>query len=98
MFARIHVDHSVRYSNSLIPRTHLQRVEFSADHGVATRSPLQFNLALNRSMGGGAVRMKKHRPMVSFDHGDGASRPQLTFQGNQRVYGPGQMFQDKTNK
>ena len=94
----IDIDHSRRNPDRAVTGLVQERIQFPSDQGVAAGAFLQFDLTLNRLVGGLAVGMEKRRAMVAFDDGDRAAGFQQVFQRSQRLDRLREMFQHETNE
>ena len=65
--ARVDVDHAGRDPHAVQAGGAQQGIELAADQGVAAGARLQFHLAADGAVGGGAVGMEERRAVVALD-------------------------------
>jgi hypothetical protein len=96
--ARVDVHHPRRDADRFEACLPQQGIDLSADERIATRLPLQLDLAVDRRLGRCAVRVEVGGSVVALDHGDRAAWPEQPAKNRQRLDRPGEVFQDETDE
>jgi len=75
-----------------------ERVKLAADVGVAAGAALEFDLAADGGVGGGAVGVEVRRAVVAFDDGDRAVGLEVGLEDAEGVDRAGEMLKDEADE